>query len=141
MESQYQKEINEYLKNGGTITENNSGVTGADDMVEGKLLQESVTTVKDLEPHEVTAISWTQAMAETIGEDDDNQYWTQLNRTLDNYIKKNNVPVLPSSRIFWLDNIQSVCYYYSIVNESMMNPSERDYETKWDEEIQNDYKL
>ena len=40
MESQYQKEINEYLKNGGTITENNSGVTGADDMVEGKLLQE-----------------------------------------------------------------------------------------------------
>jgi len=141
MESQYQKEINEYLKNGGTITENNSGVTGADDMVEGKLLQESVTTVKDLEPHEVTAISWTQAMAETIGEDDDNQYWTQLNRTLDNYIKKNNVPVLPSSRIFWLDNIQSVCYYNSIVNESMMNPSERDYETKWDEEIQNDYKL
>ena len=100
MESQYQKEINEYLKNGGTITENNSGVTGVEDMVEGKLLQESVTTVKDLEPHEVTAISWTQAMAETIGEDDDNQYWTQLNRTLDNYIKKNNVPVLQSSKLF-----------------------------------------
>ena len=141
MESQYKKEINEYLKNGGTITQNDFGVTGVEDMVEGKLLQESVTTVKDLEPHEVTAISWTQAMAETIGEDDDNQYWTQLNRTLDNYIKKNNVPVLQSSKLFWLDNIESVCYYKSIVNESMMNPNERDYEAKWDEENQNDYKL
>ena len=141
MESQYQKEINEYLKNGGTVTQNDFGVTGVEDMVEGKLLQESVTTVRDLEPHEVTAISWSQAMAETDGEDDDKKYWTDLNKTLDNYIRKNNVPVLPSSRLFWLDNIESVCYYKSIVNESMMNPNERDYEAKWDEENQNDYKL
>ena len=141
MESQYQKEINEYLKNGGTVTQNDFGVTGVEDMVEGKLLQERVTTVRDLEPHEVTAISWAQATSELDGEEDDKKYWTDLNRTLDNYIKKNNVPVLQSSKLFWLDNIQSVCYYNSIVNESMMNPNERDYETKWDEENQNDYKL
>ena len=100
MESQYQKEINEYLKNGGTVTQDDSGVTGVEDMVEGKLLQERVTTVRDLEPHEVTAISWSQAMAETDGENDDKKYWTDLNKTLDNYIRKNNVPVLPSSRLF-----------------------------------------
>ena len=38
-------------------------------------------------------------MAETDGESDDKKYWTDLNRTLDNYIKKNNVPVLPSSKL------------------------------------------
>mgnify|MGYP000029312211 FL=1 len=99
MKSRYEKEINEYLKSGGTINQNNSGVTGVDDMAEGKLLQESITAVRDLEPHEITAISWSQAMAETDGESDDKKYWTDLNRTLDNYIKKNNVPVLPSSRL------------------------------------------
>ena len=100
MKSQYEKEINEYLKNGGTITQDHYGSSGVEDMVEGKLLQESVMVVKDLEPHEVTAISWDQAMAESDGEEEDNQYWTNLNRSLDNYIKKNNVPVLASSRIF-----------------------------------------
>ena len=33
------------------------------------------------------------------GEKEDKKYWTDLNRTLDNYITKNNVPVLPSSRL------------------------------------------
>ena len=98
MISKYQKEIDEYLKNGGTITYDHYGST-VEDMVEGKLLQESVTAVKDLEPHEVTAISWDQAMAESDGEEEDNQYWTNLNRSLDSYIKKNNVPVLPSSKL------------------------------------------
>ena len=99
MKSQYEKEINEYLKNGGTITQDHYGSSGVEDMVEGKLLQESVTTVRDLEPHEVKSISWSQAMAETDGEKEDKKYWTDLNRTLDSYIKKNNVPVLPSSRL------------------------------------------
>ena len=45
MKSRYEKEINEYLKSGGTINQNNSGVTGVDDMAEGKLLQESITAV------------------------------------------------------------------------------------------------
>jgi hypothetical protein len=96
MISQYQKEIDEYLKNGGTITQDHYGSSG----VEGKLLQESVMVVKDLEPHEVTAISWSQAMAESDGEEEDKQYWTSLNRTLDTYIKKHNVPVLPSSKLY-----------------------------------------
>ena len=64
MISQYQKEIDEFLKNGGTITQDHNGST-VEDMMEGKLLQESVTTVRDYKPHEVTAISWDQAMAET----------------------------------------------------------------------------
>ena len=100
MKSQYEKEINEYLKNGGTITQDHYGSSGVEDMVEGKLLQESVMVVKDLEPHEVTAISWSQAMAESDGEEEDKQYWTSLNRTLDTYIKKHNVPVLPSSKLY-----------------------------------------
>tara|TARA_R110001606_G_scaffold289943_1_gene437846 strand:- start:98 stop:394 length:297 start_codon:yes stop_codon:yes gene_type:complete len=98
MISQYQKEIDEYLKNGGTITQDHYGSVEED--VEGKLLQESVMVVKDLEPHEVTAISWSQAMAESDGEEEDKQYWTSLNRTLDTYIKKHNVPVLPSSKLY-----------------------------------------
>ena len=97
MKSQYEKEINEYLKGGGTITQLNTPEKSYNE--EGKLLQESVTTVRDLEPHEVKSISWSQAMAETDGESDDKKYWTDLNRTLDNYIKKNNVPVLPSSKL------------------------------------------
>jgi hypothetical protein len=100
MISQYQKEIDEYLKNGGTITQDHYGSSGVEDMVEGKLLQESVMVVKDLEPHEVTAISWSQAMAESDGEEEDKQYWTSLNKTLDNYIEKHNVPVLPSSKFY-----------------------------------------
>jgi hypothetical protein len=100
MISKYQKEIDEYLKNGGTITQDHYGSSGVEDMVEGKLLQESAMVVKDLEPHEVTAISWSQAMAESDGEEEDKQYWTSLNRTLDNYIKKHNVPVLPSSKLY-----------------------------------------
>ena len=56
MISKYQKEIDEYLKNGGTITQDHYGSSGVEDMVEGKLLQESVTTVRDLEPHEVKSI-------------------------------------------------------------------------------------
>ena len=100
MKSQYEKEINEYLKNGGTITQDHYGSSGVEDMVEGKLLQESVMVVKDLEPHEVTAISWSQAMAESDGEEEDKQYWTSLNKTLDNYIEKHNVPVLPSSKLY-----------------------------------------
>ena len=100
MKSQYEKEINEYLKNGGTITQDHYGSSGVEDMVEGKLLQESVMVVKDLEPHEVTAISWSQAMAESDGEEEDKQYWTSLNKTLDKYIEKHNVPVLPSSKLY-----------------------------------------
>jgi len=100
MKSRYEKEINEYLKNGGTVTQDHYGSSGVEDMVEGKLLQERVTTVRDLEPHEVTAISWAQATSELDGEEDDKKYWTDLNKTLDNYIRKNNVPVLPSSRLF-----------------------------------------
>ena len=69
-------------------------------MMEGKLLQERVTTVRDYKPHEVTAISWSQAMSETDGEEEDKQYWTSLNRSLDNYIKKHKVPELPSARLF-----------------------------------------
>ena len=60
MKSRYEKEINEYLKNGGTIQRVESPKR-----TESDLLKESVTTVRDLEPHEVTAISWEQAMAET----------------------------------------------------------------------------
>ena len=97
MKSQYEKEINEYLKGGGTITQLNTPEKSYNE--EGKLLQESVTTVRDLEPHEVKSISWSQAMAETDGEKEDKKYWTDLNRTLDNYITKNNVPVLPSSKL------------------------------------------
>ena len=97
MKSQYEKEINEYLKGGGTITQLNTPEKSCNE--EGKLLQESVTTVRDLEPHEIKSISWSQAMAETDGEKEDKKYWTDLNRTLDNYITKNNVPVLPSSRL------------------------------------------
>ena len=97
MKSQYEKEINEYLKGGGTITQLKTPEKSCNE--EGKLLQESVTTVRDLEPHEVKSISWSQAMAETDGEKEDKKYWTDLNRTLDNYITKNNVPVLPSSRL------------------------------------------
>jgi hypothetical protein len=100
MISKYQKEIDEYLKNGGTITQDHYGSDVAEDMVEGQLLQESVTAVRDLEPHEVTAISWDQAMSESDGEDEDKQYWTSLNRSLDSYIKKHNVPELPSARLF-----------------------------------------
>jgi uncharacterized protein YktB (UPF0637 family) len=101
MISKYQKEIDEYLKNGGTITQDHYGSVGVtEEDVEDKLLQESVTVVRDLEPHEVTAISWSQAMAETDGEEEDKQYWTSLNRTLDNYIQKHNVPVLPSSKLY-----------------------------------------
>ena len=100
MISKYQKEIDEYLKNGGTITQDHYGSSRVEDMVEGKLLQESVMVVKDLEPHEVTAISWSQAMAESDGEEEDKQYWTSLNRTLDTYIQKHNVPVLPSSKLY-----------------------------------------
>ena len=99
MKSQYEIEINEYLKNGGTITYDHYGSSGAEDMVEGKLLQESVTTVRDLEPHEVKSISWSQAMSETDGEKEDTKYWADLNRSLDSYIKKHNVPVLPSSKL------------------------------------------
>ena len=99
MISQYQKEIDEFLKNGGTITQDHNGST-VEDMMEGKLLQESVTTVRDYKPHEVTAISWDQAMSETDGEEEDKQYWTSLNRSLDNYIKKHKVPELPSARLF-----------------------------------------
>ena len=98
MKSQYEKEINEYLKNGGTITQDHNGST-VEDMMEGKLLQESVTTVRDYKPHEVKSISWSQAMSETDGEKEDTKYWTDLNRSLDSYIKKHNVPVLPSSKL------------------------------------------
>jgi len=100
MISKYQKEIDEYLKNGGTITQDHYGSDVVEDMVEGKLLQESVMVVKDLEPHKVTAISWSQAMAESDGEEEDTRYWSNLNRTLDDYIQKNNVPVLPSSKLY-----------------------------------------
>ena len=98
MISKYQKEIDEYLKNGGTITQDHYGSVEED--VEDNLLRESVMVVKDLEPHEVTAISWSQAMAESDGEEEDTRYWSNLNRTLDDYIQKNNVPVLPSSKLY-----------------------------------------
>jgi len=100
MKSHYEQEINDYLKNGGTVTHLLSDVKEADDTAEAKLLQESVTTIRDLEPHEVTAISWGQAMSEADGGEEDRKYWTDLNRTLDAYIKKNNVPVLQSSKLF-----------------------------------------
>jgi len=138
MISKYQKEIDQFLLSGGTINKERY------DGEEIDFIQESVMVVKDLEPHEVTAISWGQAMAESDGEEDDTRYWANLNRTLDDYIQKNNVPVLPSSKLYWgnrLDNIESVCYYNSIVNESMMNPNERDYEAKWDEESKESDKL
>ena len=96
MKSRYEKEIRRYLKNGGTITRMNPDLREMDT----KLLQDSVTTIRDLEPHEVTAISWDQATSELDGEEDDKKYWTDLNKTLDAYIKKNNVPVLQSSKLF-----------------------------------------
>ena len=95
MKSRYEKEINEYLKNGGTIQRVESPKR-----TESDLLKESVTTVRDLETHEVTAISWEQAMAETEEESEDKQYWTDLNKTLDRYIKKHKVPELISAKLF-----------------------------------------
>ena len=116
MKSRYEKEINEYLKNGGTIQRVESPKR-----TESDLLKESVTTVRDLEPHEVTAISWEQAMAETEEEREDKQYWTDLNKTLDRYIKKHKVPELMSAKLFWLDNEWVTCYTKGIV-KLMMNP-------------------
>ena len=100
MKSRYEEQIKYFLNNGGTIDK----VHYHDETEEGKLLKESVTAVRDLEPHEVTAISWEQAMAETEEETEDKQYWTDLNRTLDAYIKKHKVPELMSAKLFWLDS-------------------------------------
>mgnify|MGYP000465635513 CR=1 FL=1 len=96
MKSRYEEQINYFLNNGGTIDK----VYYHDKTKEGKLLKESFTAVKELEPHEVTAISWEQAMAETEGETEDKQYWTDLNKTLDRYIKKHKVPELVSAKLF-----------------------------------------
>ena len=96
MKSRYEEQIKYFLNNGGTIDK----VNYHDKTKEGKLLKESFTAVKELEPHEVTAISWEQAMAETEGETEDKQYWTDLNKTLDRYIKKHKVPELVSAKHF-----------------------------------------
>jgi len=96
MKSRYEEQIKYFLNNGGTIDK----VDYQNETEEGKLLKESVTAVRDLEPHEVTAISWEQAMAETEEEIEDKQYWTDLNRTLDAYIKKHKVPELMSAKLF-----------------------------------------
>ena len=96
MKSRYEEQIKYFLNNGGTIDK----VNYHDKTEEGKLLKESVTAVRDLEPHEVTAISWEQAMAECEEETEDKRYWTDLNKTLDRYIKKHKVPELVSAKLF-----------------------------------------
>ena len=48
---------------------------------------------------------------ETEEEREDKQYWTDLNKTLDRYIKKHKVPELMSAKLFRLDSCAASMLY------------------------------
>ena len=79
-------------------------------------------------------------MAECEEETEDKRYWTDLNKTLDRYIKKHKVPELVSAKLFWLDKEWTTCYTKGIVSNDD-EPLWNVYETKWNEESKESNKL